>query len=1326
MAILRFYQSPALSESAARGKMAAINGALGEEAVASVTTEYCYYVQLRGQEALDQEQRKRLVWLLTPGFKVRLAPETGLAETNGNIVVEIGPRLNFSTPSSTQSVAICQTIGLECVDRVERSTRYLIALKSGHSKLSEAAKRKVVDVLHDRMTEAHYVTPVTSFELPPSTHSWEEVDILTHGRPALERASAQLGLSFDNWDLDFYTDLFRNKLKRNPTTVECFDLAQSNSEHSRHWFFKGRMVVDGKEEPGSLFSLITATQDTSNDNNVIKFSDNSSAIQGYELRVLQPKDTTVGSAYTVVDAKRHIIFTAETHNFPTGVAPFSGATTGTGGRIRDVHAAGRGAHEIAATAGYCFGNLLIPGYDLPWEESLEYPGNFASPLEVAVEASNGASDYGNKFGEPVLSGFSRSFGMVVPGGERREWIKPIMFSAGIGSIDDDLITKEKPAKGMLVAKIGGPVYRIGVGGGAASSVTVQGDQEAELDFGAVQRGDAEMEQKLHRLVRACVERGAHQNPILSIHDQGAGGNGNVLKEIVEPAGATIWTERFQLGDPTISTLELWGAEYQESDAILVHPKDRETLERIAERERCPVAFVGEVTGDGRIVLKEAGKSGKRDPVDLDLDSVLGDMPRKVFELSSYKPVLKPLSLPDGLKVQEALQRVLRLPSVASKRYLTNKARQSVDRCVTGLVAQQQCVGPLHTPLADVAVVALSYFDTVGSATAIGEQPIKGLLCPAAGARMSVAEAVSNLVFARISSLQDVKCSGNWMWAAKLPGEGAALYEACKAMCASMSALGIAVDGGKDSLSMAARVGKDTVKAPGAIVVSTYAPCPDITATVTPDLKMPSAGQRGVLLHIDITPDKRRLGGTALAQCFKQLGDEVPDLNDPRRLRTAFNTTQELLCEGLLMSGHDVSDGGLVTCLLEMAFAGNCGLEVDVPAKGDAIAALFHEEVGWVLEVEPRNQARVEEAFERAGVHCVALGHSVGFGPRAQVCVSVAGEPMICGKVCDLRDVWEETSYQLELRQCDPECAAEERQGLLKRTAPPYKVTFSLDIPRRNPEPQLRVAVLREEGVNSDREMAASFFNAGFEAWDVTMSDLLRGSVTLDQFRGLVFPGGFSYADVLGSARGWAAGLLFHEKLAAQLATFKDRPDTFSFGICNGCQLMALLGWYLSCAFVPAESGSVEPGTQLLHNRSGRFECRFTTVRIEPGPAIMLAGMEDSVLGVWVAHGEGRFEFRHDALLDEMESQQLVGMRYVDDAGSPTTEYPLNPNGSPRGVAALCSHDGRHLAVMPHPERCSLPWQWAYVPPEWKRTKFAVSPWAKMYDNAYAWCTGVAQ
>ncbi|KAG8433500.1 hypothetical protein GDO86_017692 [Hymenochirus boettgeri] len=844
MVVLHFYRSLQPSLETLRLPVA--------ENIDSVRTELCYNVNWTGRSPPSTQQTDILQWLFSCPFDPQSVSDTSsLHSESSDLLVEIGPRLNFSTAMSTNAVSICRSIGLTQVDRIECSKRYLIKFLTRPQSNEE---QNLIASLYDRMTECVYTQPVTGFEVSVRPEKVYEVDVIGQGRSALEKANNELGLAFDTWDLDYYSALFQ-RVGRNPSSVECFDLAQSNSEHSRHWFFKGKLKVDGEEKEMSLFDMIMKTQDSSNPNNVIKFCDNSSAIQGREVESLFPSDPSHAGPYHLHRSTRHLIFTAETHNFPTGVAPFSGATTGTGGRIRDVQSTGRGAHVIAGTAGYCFGNLHIPGYSLPWEDpAYQYPVQFARPLEVAVEASNGASDYGNKFGEPVLAGFARSFGLRLPSGERREWVKPIMFSGGIGSMEEIHRSKESPEPGMHVVKVGGPVYRIGVGGGAASSIQVQGDNASDLDFGAVQRGDAEMEQKMNRAVRACVER-REKNPVCSIHDQGAGGNGNVLKELSEPQGAVIYTKNFQLGDPTLSVLEIWGAEYQESNALLLRPSEAEFLRSVCRRERCPVDFVGRITGDGRIVLvngseaDSAPDSSDRDsvPVDLKLDWVLGKMPRKEFDLNRESPSLHPLTFPSDLTVKQALERVLRLPSVASKRYLTNK----VDRSVTGLVAQQQCVGPLHTPLSDVAVVSLSYTDIVGGATAIGEQPIKGLLDPAAGARLAVAEALTNLVFAQVTDLKDVKCSGNWMWAAKLPGEGAALYDACVAMCDVMAKLGIAVDGGKDSLSMAARVGSETVKAPGSLVISVYAVCPDITATVTPDLKNP--GQKGVFLEF-LTPE----------------------------------------------------------------------------------------------------------------------------------------------------------------------------------------------------------------------------------------------------------------------------------------------------------------------------------------------------------------------------------------------------------------------------------------------------------------------------------------
>ncbi|XP_057696031.1 phosphoribosylformylglycinamidine synthase isoform X2 [Corythoichthys intestinalis] len=1288
----------------------------------SISTELCYNVELTGSDSLTKEHKEVLVWLFRPPMQAEALGDTPkLKEEDGATLVEIGPRLNFSTAWSTNAVSICQSAGLTNITRVELSRRFLIK-PTNNSNITAIQKevKNLIALLHDSMTECIYENPVTSFVVDAKSQPVFEVDVLGEGRAALEKANDQLGLAFDAWDLDFYTAMFQ-RIQRNPTSVECFDLAQSNSEHSRHWFFRGRVLIDGQEQEETLFRLIMDTQKNSNGNNVIKFCDNSSGIQGMEMECLYPKDTSQASPYETRQSLRHVIFTAETHNFPTGVAPFSGATTGTGGRIRDVQSAGRGGHVIAGTAGYCFGNLHIPGYVLPWEqdgEEWEYPTSFAPPLQVAIEASDGASDYGNKFGEPVLSGFARSFGMRLPNGERREWIKPIMFSGGIGSIEDTHVKKAQPEKGMEVVKIGGPVYRIGVGGGAASSVQVQGDNSSDRDLGAVQRGDAEMEQKMNRALRACLERRGG-NPIRSIHDQGAGGNGNVLKELSEPAGAVIYCSRFKKGDPTLSVLELWGAEYQESNALLLHPSDRSFLERVCQREKCPVDFVGNITGDGKIVLVDDESAGsepvgnRRHPVDLQLEWVLGKMPQKEFKMERLSAMLQPLLLPASLTVKDALERVLRLPAVASKRYLTNK----VDRSVTGLVAQQQCVGPLHTPLADVAVVALSPFSMEGAATAIGEQPIKALVNAAAGARMAVGEALTNLMFARVTTLKDVKCSGNWMWAAKLPGEGALLWESCRAMCKVMGELGVAVDGGKDSLSMAARVAKETVKAPGALVISAYAVCPDISATVTPDLEDPDG--KGVLLWVPLSPGHHRLGGSALAQCYAQLGDCSPDIEQPQLLAACFDTIQTLIRDRLLSAGHDVSDGGLISCILEMAFAGNRGVDVDVPSLGapGVMELLFSEELGLVLEVSEADEESVCRRFLDAGVACHRIGTTNGFGPEAMVTMRVDGQEVLREHLADLRASWEETSFRLERLQTDELCVQQEEEGLARRTQPDFKVTFDPSdvVLCKPPAVQPRVAVVREEGSNGDREMSASLYMAGFEVWDVTMQDLCSAGVSLDPFNAVVFVGGFSYADVLGSAKGWAATVAYNAAAKAQFERFRQRDDTLSLGVCNGCQLLALLGW------VGESQDGKESNVVLTHNKSGRFESRFVTVGIQASPSVWLSGMEGSVLGVWVAHGEGLMQFRNSRDLDDITSSGLAPLRYLDDGGQPTEEYPLNPNGSPLGIAGLCSGNGRHLAMMPHPERCTLGWQWPWAPRSF-RPQLKTSPWLRMFRNAAAWCS----
>ncbi|KAJ0179869.1 hypothetical protein K1T71_004460 [Dendrolimus kikuchii] len=1337
MCIIRYFASEAFSVHKTKEILQKLQQV--DIDVDELSTELCYHVELsEGCDYLNINQIKVLKWLLASP----LQPNALRNETNYKcvqacqVVIEIGPRFNFSTADSSNSVQICESVGLRDVVRLEVSTRYLISFKNAKA-VPIALYEKLAAPLHDRMTQCIYTKenlPRHSFNegLPKDLEPWFVVPLQKEGKSAMENVNQKLGLAFDTWDMDFYMDLFVNKLKRDPTSVELFDLAQSNSEHSRHWFFKGNIILDGKEIDESLIDMVASTQKTSNKNNVIKFGDNSSAIKGFMHMKLRPTDVKSPSVVLKESTESDIIFTAETHNMPTAVAPFSGATTGTGGRIRDVQGVGRGGHTVAGTAGYSVGNLHIPGYELPWEEKgWEYPNNFASPLQIIIEASNGASDYGNKFGEPVVSGFVQSYGLKNGDNVREEFVKPIMFSGGIGYMPHSMIKKNNPNKGMLLVKIGGPVYRIGVGGGAASSVAVQGgDSRDALDFGAVQRGDAEMGNRLNRVVRGCLE--ADTNPIESIHDQGAGGNGNVLKELVEPNGAVVFTKEFQLGDPTITTLELWGAEYQENDALLCTKEYRNVLEEICRRERCPVSFVGEVTGDGYMSLIEDSFTNKyldrnerlspnnrsKLPYDLHLEAVLGNMPRKTFDLKSEKRTKLPLSLPQDITVESALDRVLRLINVGSKRYLTNK----VDRCVSGLIAQQQCVGPLHTPLADCAIIALSHFDTVGSATSIGTQNIKGLLDPAAGARLSLGEALTNLVFAGISELEDVKCSGNWMWGGKTGVDGGSLVVACQAVCEAMSQLGVAVDGGKDSLSMAAYVAGQRVKSPGTLVVSTYAPCPDITVKIEPVLREEGAA----LVYVPASPGKYRLGGSALAQCYKQLGDNPPDLDDPAILKSLFKITQKLMKENKLLSGHDISEGGFITTLIEMGIGGLRGFSVDFQVNNNVsvIEALFNEELGIVLEVSKNNLSYVLNEFTQKDVKAVHIGNTEKYGMDSPVIINVNGKKVLDTVLIDVYRMWEETSYRLECLQANSDCVEQEWTGLGKRKGVTYNVTFDPSVSLIRTK-SIRVAVLREEGTNGDREMIASLMMANFDVFDVTMSDLQNRKITLDAFQGLVFPGGFSYADTLGSAKGWAAGILFSESLSSQFTHFKDRRDTFSLGVCNGCQLMALLGWIDPDT---TSKGADKSQVFLDHNNSERFECRWSAVRITEDKSkddVWFRGMGGSVVGVWVAHGEGRFVAAEQKLFNKLKTNGQVAMQYVDDDGIPTEAYPMNPNGSPDGLAGVRSIDGRHVAMMPHPERCVVSWQ-CPAPPPLARTSSdptsLASPWLRLFQNAYQWAS----
>ncbi len=1254
--------------------------------------EHCFNIET--SKTLNKDEILKLSQLLAEGFLVEKINTKNKLTKN---VVEIGPRLNFATPFSTNAVSICRSCGLGKVKRIEKSKRFVV--------LDNGKKEEFILKNKDRMTETTYPKKLESFKIDINPEAVFEVDLLKNGVEALKKINQDMGLGMDAWDLNFYHDLFVKDLKRNPTNVECFQLGQANSEHSRHWFFKGKQIINGKEQNQSLLEVVQAPLKKNLSNSLIAFNDNSSAIKGYKIKTIIPSETSKSSKFKNVDKVYHLIFTAETHNFPTGVAPFPGAETGAGGRIRDVQGTGRGGLVVAGTSGYCVGNLNIHGYNLPWEnKKFKYPENLASPQKIQIDASNGASDYGNKFGEPMIQGFNRSFGMLLPGGERREWNKPILFSGGVGQIENVHIKKGNPEKDMLIIQVGGPAYRIGMGGGAASSM-IQGENKAELDFNAVQRGDAELEQKMNRVIRACSEMGK-ENPIISIHDQGAGGPCNVLTEIIEPAGGKIEIRKIKLGDETMSVLEIWGAEYQERNALLIYPKDLKKFEKICQREKSDFEVLGRITGDGRIIVHD--ESDNSYPVNLELAKILGKMPQKEFRDEKMKMNFPKLKIPKKLSFEKALGNVLKLPSVCSKRFLVSK----VDRSVTGLIARQQCCGPLDLPVSDVSVIAQSHFGKTGAAISIGEQPIKMLIDSEAGARMSVGEALTNIVSARISSLESIKCSGNWMWPAKLPGEGSKVYEAACATRDFMIELGIAIDGGKDSLSMAAKVGKEIVKSPGQLVISAYASVPNIEKVITPDIKKPGDSE---LWFIDLGEDRCRLGGSALAQILSQIGNECPDVEKSKILKNFFQAVQLMIDENVLLSGHDRSDGGVITTVLEMAFAGNCGLDLKVKNKKDSFAFFFNEELGYVMEIEKNKKEHFRKIIHKFGLEKIT--RLLGKTEKADLIKIQYNDKKILEKESNkLRRIWEETSYQLNRLQTNPQVALEEKENIFKRLGQKYQINFvpKADKKSGNIKNKPKVAILREEGSNGDREMASSFHMAGFEVWDVSMADLLEGRVDLKKFRGVAFVGGFSYADVFGSAKGWASSIKYSKKLVKMFNDFYKRSETFSLGVCNGCQLMTSIGW------VPWKGIETKKQPRLIKNKSSRFESRWLSVKINPSPAIMFQGMEDSVLGIWVAHGEGQFIFPDKKIYQQTIRQNLTSLAYCDDEGKATEKYPFNPNGSINGIAALCSPDGRHLAMMPHPERAFLKWQWAYMPEDMKK-KLKVSPWLKMFQNAYNWC-----
>jgi phosphoribosylformylglycinamidine synthase len=1259
--------------------------------------ELGFYVET--SEPLSKSELETLKWLIAETFE----PDKTGFERHIPIenVVEIGPRLAIETPFSSNAVSICQSMNLSNVTRLERSFIYSI---------NENQSEQFILANHlDKMVEQRYQNGITTFDTGITPEEVEIVDVIGRGKAAIEEINKVLGLGMDKYDVDYYNHLFANTYKRNPTDVELFQIGNANSEHCRHWFFKGQIVIDGKPMEKSLLELVQGPLKCLNgQNRTLKaFNDDAGVLGGFETKILLPRNPGSPSEMALIKKIVHFTCTAETHNHPTGVSPYGGGATGAGGRIRDNKAVGKGGILGVGAAGYSVCNLFIPGYQIPGEVAgKNRPSKYASPLSTLIEGSNSVSDYGNQIGEPLTLGYLRTFGQIV----REEWRgyrKPILYTGGVGGLLDENVAKEIPEIGMHIVRIGGPAYPIGVGGGSASSMQ-HGENTEALDFNSVQRGNAEMENRANRVLRSCAEMGKN-NPISNLHDQGAGGPSNVLTELLEPLGGTINIRNIVLGDKTMPVLKIWSAEFQEGYGLLIRPENLKIFQSICERERVNCEVLGKIDGNGKVVVIDSLKETV--PVNLGLEEILTKIPRKIFRSERQNLKLKPLDLSEII-IPDAIEKVLKLPSVGSKGFLVHK----VDRSVTGLVAQQQTCGIAQIAISDVSVNAQSHFGFTGSASSIGEQPIKMLVNTEAGSRMTIGEMYTNMAPAKITDPKDIRVRLNWMAPAKLPHEGAILYDAAVAATDLMIELGIACDGGKDSASMASEVCGELVKAPTTLVVLGYAPMEDIRKKITPDIKNPG---ESLLALIDLGKGKNRLGGSALAQAYTQLGDECPDVDDPVLLKNAFAAVQQMVDEGVILSVHDRSDGGLFTTVTEMCMASRCGFKLElVRSSNNYLAQLFSEELGFVLELSYDNYLnRVLEICKSFEVPISLIGMTTKDG------CSISGKTVLwrSSTIAKLRYSWESISSKLEEIQMNPDCAKaehDEHQITLPGICMPhaYHLTFTptetlyefLNAPESP-----NVAIIREEGTNGDREMQAACLAGGLIPWDVTMSDLLEDRIDLKNFRMIIFAGGFSYMDVFDSAKGWAGTILFNEKLRKMFDDFCVRPDTLSLGVCNGCQLMALLGW------VPLGLGidsTMQP--RFIHNVSSKFESRWVQVEVLPSPSVLLKGMVGSKLGVWVANAEGKLVYPDESIQSLVEQKNLTTLAYVDPYGKQTEKYPYSPNGSSNGRTALCSPDGRHNAMMPHPERCFQLWQLPWIPASWKNLE--ASPWLRMFQNARTW------
>jgi phosphoribosylformylglycinamidine synthase len=1298
-----------------------------------VVAQYVHFVHT--ERALDPGERARLEALLSYGEAAAPAHE------GADFLVV--PRLGTISPWASKATDIAHNTGLSAVLRIERGVRYGIGFKwrlLGAKTLTADARQRIAAALHDRMTESVVepsIDPALLFgELPGKP--MQAVPVGAQGRAALVRANAEMGLALSDDEVDYLLDAFM-QMRRDPTDVELMMFAQANSEHCRHKIFNASWTIDGQAQDATLFGMIRATHSAAPRGTVVAYSDNAAVLEGLRVERFYPRSDHAGGAISVDYAPRseltHTVFKVETHNHPTAISPFPGASTGAGGEIRDEGATGRGAKPKAGLCGFSVSNLRLPDCRLPWENDSDvtrpgepagdyaFPSRIADALAIMIEGPIGAAAFNNEFGRPNLLGYFRAYEQNV-GGRRYGYHKPIMIAGGVGNIRDDQVTKCALPPGALLIQLGGPGMRIGLGGGAASSMDAGANTE-QLDFDSVQRGNPEMQRRAQEVIDRCWALG-EGNPVLSIHDVGAGGLSNALPELVHQSerGARIALEKIPVVESGLSPLEIWCNESQERYALAVAADRLPAFEYLCRRERCPYAVVGRVGDDGQLVVERGNGSHA---VDMPMDVLLGKPPRMQRDVKRIESKFPPFETA-GLSIEQCALDVLRHPTVASKSFLITIG----DRTVGGMNSRDPMVGPWQVPVADCAVTMMSFDGYAGEAMAIGERTPLAVIDAAAASRIAIGEAITNIAAADVE-LERVKLSANWMAACGLPGEDAKLFDAVRAASELCIALGISVPVGKDSLSMktAWRDGDvdKVVAAPVSLIASAAARVDDVRRSLTPQL---SPDTDTVLLLVDLGAGRNRMGASVLAQVTQQVGDEVPDLDDPQRLVSFLKAVRELHRAGRLLAYHDRSDGGLYATLVEMAFAGHVGISVNFdvlaidpvaadwgdfkirPAQVDVrrnelmLKALFTEELGAVLQIRASEKSSVMDTLRAAGLG--AASQIIG-KPNANDIIEFwcDAKPVFSRPRGELQRLWSETSWRIARLRDNPDCADAEYEKAADSADRGLSMALTFDPAEDIAAPFIasgarpRIAIVREQGVNSQTEMAYAFHRAGFAAVDVHMTDLIEGRASLADFKGFVACGGFSYGDVLGAGGGWAKTILHNPKLAVMFVEFFTRSDSFALGVCNGCQMMSHLR-------------PIIPGAQhwprFERNVSEQFEGRLVEVEIPPSPSLFFADMAGSRAPIANAHGEGRAVFEND----EQRAQAIVALRYVDSHGKPTEAYPYNPNGSAGGVTGLTTADGRFTILMPHPERVFRTVQMSWQPPGLGED----SPWMRIFRNARRW------